>query len=202
MTRRTGRRPGASGTREAILDAARRRFADAGYRGATIRAIAADAEVDPALVHHYFGTKQELFAAVVEFPVSPSVVVERLEHVSRDEAGAQVMRTYLSVWDLPQYQDRMRILLHGAMADERSAQAMREFVVDVLLEPVVRQLGLSDPRLRALLVATQVIGLSFLRYLVPTEPIASMSSDDVVAAYGPTIQRYLTGDLDLPGAGS
>src|SRR6056297_746569 len=202
MTRRTGRRPGASGTREAILDAARRRFADAGYRGATIRAIAADAEVDPALVHHYFGTKQELFAAVVEFPVSPSVVVERLEQVSRDEAGAQVMRTYLSVWDLPQYQDRMRILLHGAMADERSAQAMREFVVDVLLEPVVRQLGLSDPRLRALLVATQVIGLSFLRYLVPTEPLASMSSDDVVAAYGPTIQRYLTGDLDLPGAGS
>lgn len=196
MSPRTGRRPGESGTRDAILQAARSRFADDGYRGATIRAIAGDAGVDPALVHHYFGSKQELFAAVVEFPVSPTVVVNRLEQASGEDAGAQLLRTFLSLWDVPEYHDRMRILMRTAMADEQSAQTIREFIIDTLLEPVACRLGAPDPRKRALLVATQTIGLSFLRYVVPTEPIASMSTDELVAIYAPTIQRYLTGDLD------
>lgn len=196
MSPRTGRRPGDSGTRDAILQTARRRFADDGYRGATIRAIAGDAGVDPALVHHYFGSKQELFATVVKFPVSPVVVADRLKQVAGDDAGAHLLRTFLSVWDVPEYQDRMRILMRTAMGDERSAQTIRDFIVDTLLEPVARRLGARDPRTRALLVATQAIGLSFLRYLVPTDPIASMSTDELVAIYAPTIQRYLTGDLD------
>ena len=193
---RTGRRPGASGTREAILAAARRRFADDGYRGATIRAIAGDAEVDPALVHHYFGTKQELFATVLDLPASPADLIERLAAVDPGEVGRRVIETFLEVWDEPARRERMKILLRTAMVDETAARMIREFVIGSLLAPVATRVGAGDAPIRATLVASQLVGFAFVRYLLEIEPLASASTDQIVEAYAPTLQRYLTGSLD------
>lgn len=197
---RTGRRPGASGTRDAILASARRRFAEDGYRGATIRAIAGDAGVDPALVHHYFGTKQELFGTVLDLPASPGDLVDRLAAAEAHEVGRRVIETFLEVWDEPTRRERMKILLRTAMVDETAARMIRGFVVESLLAPVAARLGAGDAPLRATLVASQLVGFAFVRYLLELEPLASASHEQVVAAYAPTLQRYLTGPLD--GAGS
>jgi AcrR family transcriptional regulator len=152
---RTGRRPGASGTREAILDAARRAFAGQGYQHATIRGVAELAGVDPALVHHYFGTKQELFVAAVQLPVNP---VEQLTAVLAQDP-------------------------------------------EEVLGQIAHRLGSPDARLRATLVGSQIIGLAMARYIVKVEPLASAPAAQVAAAVGPTLQRYLTGEIAAPALG-
>lgn len=192
---RTGRRSGEPRTRDAILDAARGRFAAAGYRGTTIRAIAADAAVDPALVHHYFGTKRDLFVAVIDFPVSPDVLLDTLAQSPRDEIGERIVRTFLGIWSNDEYRQRMLVLIRSAINDEDAARMVREFITGALLEPVAERIGSDRPELRASLVATQLIGFAFLRYLMEFAPLPTTPAEQLVAAYGPTIQRYLTGDL-------
>jgi AcrR family transcriptional regulator len=198
---RTGRRPGVSGTREAILDAARRAFAEHGYQHATIRGVADLAGVDPALVHHYFGTKQELFVAAVQLPVNP---VERLTAVldeDPDQAGRRMVETFLSVWDHAATQSPLLALIRSAVGDEHAAAMLREFITEEVLGQIAHRLGGADARLRATLVGSQVIGLAMARYIVKVEPLASASRTQVVAAVGPTLQRYLTGDLAAQAGG-
>jgi AcrR family transcriptional regulator len=192
---RTGRRPGVSGTREAILDAARRVFAEQGYQHATIRDVARLAEVDPALVHHYFGTKQALFVAAVQLPVNP---VEQLAVVLADEpeqVGQRLAETFLSVWDHAADRSPLLALVRSAVGDEHAAALLREFITEEVLGQVARRLGSPDARLRATLVGSQVVGLIMLRYIVKMEPLASAPAAQVAAAVGPTLQRYLTGDV-------
>jgi AcrR family transcriptional regulator len=197
---RTGRRPGVSGTREAILGAARRAFAEHGYQHATVRGVADLAGVDPALVHHYFGTKQELFVAAVQLPVNP---VEQLMAVldgDPDQAGRRMVETFLSVWDHAATQNPLLALIRSAVGDEHAAAMLREFITEEVLGQIARRLGGADARLRATLVGSQIIGLAMARYIVKVEPLASAPPTQVVAAVGPTLQRYLTGDLaDPPG---
>ncbi|HSK22434.1 MAG TPA: TetR family transcriptional regulator [Egicoccus sp.] len=195
---RTGRRPGTPDTRQAILVAARGRFAEAGYRGASIRAIAAEAGVDPALVHHYFGTKRALFAAVLEVPADPADVARRIVAAPRDEIGTAVVRTFISVWGPPERRERLRVLLASVATDPEVAGLVREFVVDALLGPVAESLEVDRPRLRATLAGSQVIGFALLAYVIGIEPLASLDAEEIVAIYAPTIQHYLTGDLDGP----
>jgi AcrR family transcriptional regulator len=198
---RTGRRPGVSGTREAILDAARRAFAEHGYQHATIRGVADLAGVDPALVHHYFGTKQELFVAAVQLPINP---VERLTAVlaeDPDEAGRRMVETFLSVWDHAADQSPLLALVRSAVGDEHAAAMLREFITEEVLGQIAHRLGSADARLRATLVGSQIIGLAMARYIVKVEPLASATPAQVVAAVGPTLQRYLTGDLADPAGG-
>jgi AcrR family transcriptional regulator len=198
---RTGRRPGISGTREAILDAARRAFAEHGYQHATIRGVADLAGVDPALVHHYFGTKQELFVAAVQLPINP---VERLTAVlaeDPDEAGRRMVETFLSVWDHAADQSPLLALVRSAVGDEHAAAMLREFITEEVLGQIAHRLGSADARLRATLVGSQIIGLAMARYIVKVEPLASATPAQVVAAVGPTLQRYLTGDLADPAGG-
>jgi AcrR family transcriptional regulator len=195
---RTGRRPGVSGTREAILDAARRAFAEHGYQHATIRGVADLAGVDPALVHHYFGTKQELFVAAVQLPVNP---IERLAAVlaeDPDQAGRRMVETFLSVWDHAATQSPLLALVRSAVGDEHAAAMLREFITEEVLGQIAHRLGGADARLRATLVGSQVIGLAMARYIVKVEPLASAPPSQIVAAVGPTLQRYLTGDLAAP----
>src|SRR5215218_8766140 len=173
---RTGRRPGVSGTREAILDAARRAFAERGYQRATIRDVARLAGVDPALVHHYFGTKQELFVAAVRLPVNP---VEQLTAVLAAQSP-------------------LLALIRSAVTDEQAAALLREFITEEVLGPIAGRLGSPDARLRATLVGSQLIGLAMARYIIRVEPLASTPSAEVAAAVGPTVQRYLTGDVSVP----
>jgi AcrR family transcriptional regulator len=197
---RTGRRPGVSGTREAILDAARRAFAEQGYQHATIRGVAELAGVDPALVHHYFGTKQQLFVSAVELPVNP---VEQLMAVlgdHPDQVGERIVEAFLSIWDHATDRSPLLALIRSAVGDERAAAMLREFITEEVLGQIARRLGSPDARLRATLVGSQLIGLAMARYIIRVEPLASAPAAEVAAAVGPALQRYLTGDVaDAPG---
>ncbi|HEV7186306.1 MAG TPA: TetR family transcriptional regulator [Blastococcus sp.] len=198
-SRRSGRRPGNPDTRDVVLAAARTAFAERGFDGATIRGIAADAGVDPALVHHYFGSKDKLFLAAVEAPADPADLLPEVLSAPRDELGAAVVRLLLKVWDGPM-QPAGLALLRSAVSNEWTAKLLREFLVAKVLRKVVSTLGF-DPDVRAArisLVASQIIGLVMARYVLRLEPLASATPDEVVAAIGPTVQRYLTGDVALP----
>ncbi|MET7805454.1 TetR family transcriptional regulator [Micromonospora chersina] len=197
MARRTGRRPGNPDTREAILTAARAAFADRGFDAASIRAIATAAGVDPALVHHYFGTKEELFRATVAIPVDPAELVPRVLAGGRDEVGERLVRTFLAVWDSPVGTAAVA-LLRSAVSNQWTARLLREFLVTQVLRRVVEQLDLdpAETPLRGALVATQIAGLAMMRYVIRLEPVASASPDTLAATIGPTVQRYLTGPLD------
>jgi AcrR family transcriptional regulator len=192
---RTGRRPGASGTREAILDAARRAFTEHGYQRATIRGVAELAGVDPALVHHYFKNKQGLFVAAVQLPVNP---VEHLTVVLAEDpgqAGQRLVGTFLAVWDHAADRSPLLALVRSAVGDEAAAAMLREFITEEVLGPVARRLGSPDATLRATLVGSQIVGLIMARYIIRVEPLASADAAVITAAVGPTVQRYLTGDL-------
>lgn len=199
MARRTGRRPGNPDTREAILTAARATFAERGFDAASIRSIATVAGVDPALVHHYFGSKEELFRATVSIPVDPAELVPRVLAGGRDEVGERLVRTFLTVWDSPVGTAAVA-LLRSAMSNQWTARLLREFLVTQILRRVVEQLDLDPAELplRGALVATQIAGLAMMRYVIYLEPVASASPDTLAATIGPTVQRYLTGPL---GAG-
>lgn len=197
MTQRTGsrgRRPGAPDTRAEILESARTLFADRGFGGTTIRAIASAAGVDPALVHHYFGTKDDLFVAALELPVDPRTILEAVAHDGLDGAGERLLRTFVGVWDDPENQLRF-LALFRRVVEPDGGLLLTEGFVPVVLGPVGQALGIDHPELRMPVVASQVIGLIMCRYVLRLEPLAAMSPDQLVATYAPTIQRYLTGPL-------
>ena len=191
---RTGRRPGVSGTREAILDAARRAFAEQGYQHATVRGVADLAGVDPALVHHYFGTKQALFVAAVQLPVNPAEQLMAVLAQDPGQAGERMVELFLSIWDHAAAQSPLLALVRSAVGDERAAAMLREFITEEVLGQLARRLGSPDARLRATLVGSQLIGLAMARYIIRVEPLASTPAAELAAAVGPTVQRYLTGD--------
>jgi AcrR family transcriptional regulator len=192
---RTGRRPGESGTQQAILDAARTAFTETGYDGATVRGIAREAGVDPALVHHYFGTKEHLFVSAMQFPIDPAVIIPALLAPGFDGLGERIVRMFLTVWDSPESSHPFIGLLRSAMTHEKSAAMMREFVTSAIFGRVTAALDVERPQLRANLVASQLMGIAFARYILRVEPLASTPTDELVPIVAPTLQRYLTGDL-------
>ena len=194
-----GRRPGAPDTRAEVLAAARTSFAEKGFRGTTIRAVAASAGVDPALVHHYFGTKDDLFVAALEMPVDPRAVLAPVVAAGPDGAGERLLRTFLSVWDDPDIQVRLLAVVRSVL-NEDDGRLLKDGFIPVVVSPVLAQLVKDRPEVRVPLVASQVLGLIVTRYLLALPPMAEMSADDVVARIGPVLQHYLTGDLggDMP----
>ncbi|GAA4716891.1 TetR/AcrR family transcriptional regulator [Phytohabitans rumicis] len=196
MARRTGRRPGNPDTREAILGAAREAFAERGFDAASIRAIATSAGVDPALVHHYFGTKEQLFKACMNFPIDPAEVFPKLLADGPDGLGERLVRTFLAIWDSPAGVPAVA-LMRSALTNEWTARLMREFVATQLIRYVLPRLDMdpAEAPLRASLVATQMAGLAMIRYVLKLQPLASAPPEVVVAAIGPTVQRYVTGDI-------
>lgn len=205
---RSGRRPGASDTKERILAAARTAFAEAGFDGATIRVIAARAGVDPALVHHYFGSKQRLFVAAMELPVDPAAVAPTLLTGDPAGVGHRIVRFVLGLWDDPATRPVMLGIVRSAASDPVAAGMLRAILAEgpfaaiiravMTEEPyasVVGPLGRADAELRATLVGSQLVGLLMARAVVAVEPLASTPAEVIVAAVGPTIQRYLVGDL-------
>ena len=203
---RTGRRAGDSGTREAILQAARAQFAEHGYDSATIRAIAAAAAVDPALVHHFYGSKESLFAAAMELPVIPSDVISAVMagHVHTDGLGAHIVRSILAVWESAEVRGAFQAMLRSALTSDKAAATLREFIAAAILRPVASVAGGTDPErtsFRASLVASQMLGLALGRYVLRFGQVAEASPEELAAAIGPTIDRYLTGDIGgLPNA--
>jgi AcrR family transcriptional regulator len=215
--RRSGRRSGDSGTREAILAAARARFAEAGYDRATIRTIAAAAGVDPALVHHYFGPKERLFAAAMKLPVVPGeVVAAALAAGTGGDGGSpgeNMLATMLAAWDVAEMRAAFLGLLRTAVASEQGVAMLREYATGVILSRVAdaaRQASAAghpgqaarppghaagEADLRATLVASQVLGLALTRYVLQLGPLAKAGNAELAAAIGPTLDRYLSGPL-------
>ncbi|MFI6129149.1 TetR family transcriptional regulator [Micromonospora sp. NPDC051141] len=195
-TRRTGRRPGNPDTREAILAAARGAFAERGFDATAIRTVAAAAGVDPALVHHYFGAKEDLFRAALAFPVDPARLLPTVLAGGPEGIGERLVRTFLEVWDSPVGAAGVA-LLRSAVSNEWTARLLREFLVTQVLRRVLDHLEVDPAELplRGGLVATQLAGLALTRYVLRLEPIAGAEPATLVAAAGPTVQRYLTGDV-------
>lgn len=200
--KRTGRRPGATLSRQAILRSAQVRFAAHGYEGASIRAIAQDAGVDAALIHHFFDTKERLFAASIHDALHPEAVVRSvLSGAGVSGTGERVVRTFLGLWEDEQTGHQMRSILRSAVSHEAAARMLREFITQEVLVPIAAATGRTHPRLRASLAASQLIGLAMTRYLVAVEPLAELERDEIVATVAPTLQRYLTGVLPAPFRG-
>ena len=190
--RRRGRpRAGESDARERIMAAAVEEFAEAGYDGATIRAIAARAGVDSALVHHHFGSKADLFGATIEAPMRPDLAVPEILAGPRDEVGERIIRYILDTWEQPEVRRRGVVLLRAAIGNKLTTPLLAGFLSRELLSRIARALDVPDAELRATLAASQVAGILIARYILRLPALAEASVDDVVSRVGPTLQRYL-----------
>jgi AcrR family transcriptional regulator len=192
---RSGRRPAASGTRRAIEEAARRQFASVGYDRTSLRSIAADAGVDPALVAYFFGSKQQLFVEVVELPFDPPRVVPIIFAGGPEAAGERLAQFLLTVLENPETRERMIGTVRAAASEPEAARIVRRLITRRVVRPVVDALGVEDAAFRASLVGSQVVGLLMTRYILAIEPLASLPAATVAAAVAPNLQRYLTGPL-------
>jgi AcrR family transcriptional regulator len=188
---RTGRRPGTPDTRDAILAVARRRFATRGYEAASLRGIAADAKVDPALLIHYFGTKEGLFTAATGLPAGLSELFAGIEDMPLPESAAFIVRSYLQLVDSDQSRNAILALVRSAVSNEKAAAMLREFLTEELLPVITRLTGHRNAPLRTSLVAAQLIGIAVLRHVLRVEPVAEASPDEIVALVAPVIEQYL-----------
>lgn len=197
--RRAGRPAGSPHNKEAILAAAHQVFAERGYDQATIRGIARAAGVDPALVHHYFGSKDALFAAALRLPFTPAEVVPELLAGGLEGLGERLVRRFLAVWaaDADGAGSAFAGLLRSAASHEGAARLMREFFTQEVLERVAQALDMPQPRLRAALAASQLVGLAWMRFLIRVEPITAADQETLVACCAPVLQRYLTEPLPV-----
>jgi AcrR family transcriptional regulator len=194
---RPGRPPGDSGTRQAILTAARSLFAELGYDKASIRAIARRAGVDPALVHHYYGTKDELLTAAVQLPGAAGQLFPAA-FTDPAHVGDTLVRAFLDLWEAPAVRDHMLALIRTALTHPAAAAILRGVVTREAMLPITTHLTLPHAQLRAELAGTHLIGLALGRYGLSLEPLASTDIDTIAAAVGPTLQRYLTDPNLLP----
>ncbi|GII52487.1 TetR family transcriptional regulator [Planotetraspora thailandica] len=189
--RRPGRRPGAADTRGEILAAARRVFAEKGFDKATIRGIAREAGVDPALVHHYFDTKDGIFVQAMQLPMDPAVALPAVLAGPREEVGERLVRFILTLTSDPQAREPVMALMRTAMAHEQAEVMIREFVTRAVLGRVAE--ALKIPPIRLEVAFAQMFGVIMMRYILKLEPLASASIDELVALLAPTIQRYVDG---------
>ncbi len=188
---RTGRRPGTPDTRDEILAVARRGFATRGYEATSLRGIAADAEVDPALLIHYFGSKEGLFTAATGFPARLSELLAGLEDIPLPEAAESLVRVYLQVVDSDQSRNAILALVRSAVSNEKAAAMLREFMTAELLPVIGRLTERENAPLRASLVVAQLVGIAVSRHVVRVPPVAGATQDEIVALVAPVIEQYL-----------
>ena len=178
-----GMRRSSEQTKAVILAAAREQFAKSGFERATIRAIAADANIDPSMVMRYFGSKDQLFAAAADFDLE----LPDLSGIDRDELGAALVDHFMNRWERDEV---LIVLLRASATNAEAAQRMRSMFATQLL-PVIASINPDGPERRAALIATQTLGLALCRYVLQLPPIVAMPRDEAVAWLGPTVQRYL-----------
>jgi AcrR family transcriptional regulator len=191
---RVGRRPGNQDTRGQIITAARHAFAAKGFAGASMRAIAAEAGVDAALIHHYFESKQQLFLATVALPLGLPGIVEEVAAGGRDDLGERLVRTVLGVWD-SELQPSLVAAVRTALTDPALTRSVGEFLTLEVVGHVLPRDKLSPEEAdrRAGLVASQILGLVIGRYVLQLPVLANRKTEDLVAEVGPTVQHYLDG---------
>jgi AcrR family transcriptional regulator len=194
--RRRGPRPDGADTRGAVLEAARARFAAHGYDGTKLRDVAADADVDVALVSYHFGSKDQLFAAAMALDVNPARLVEELTRDGVDGLGERLLRRLLELLDGDRGTPFVG-LVRSAATNEQAATLLREFVEREVLVRLAGAIESPEPKLRAALIGSQIVGVVMARYVVRIGPLAGADREVLVAAIGPTLQRYLTGDVAI-----
>jgi AcrR family transcriptional regulator len=199
--RRSGRRPGPSDTREAILAAASRHFAQHGYDRASLRSIAGEAGVDQKLIAHFFGSKRQLFVAAVGLPFNPGEVLPEILAGDADSIGERLAAFLVDVLEQPELHRRLTGVVRAAASEPEVARMLREFLTRELFGPAAEILGTEDGPFRANLVGSQIVGLVMARYVIAIDPLASMPPNAVAAAVAPTLERYLLGPLVGPGEG-
>jgi AcrR family transcriptional regulator len=192
--KRTGRRPGATDTREQIAVAARALFAELGYERTSFRRIAAAADVDPALVVHYFGSKDELFRQVMALPPAIAAALERVADGPRETVGRRLAELIVGALENPASRTVVLGRIRCATTHPDAAALVRETVTRDL-HGLASALTDDRPDERAVLVGVQVVGIALARYVVLVEPLASMSVEDVVELTAPTFQHYLVEPL-------
>ncbi|OBB92845.1 TetR/AcrR family transcriptional regulator [Mycolicibacterium peregrinum] len=193
--KRPGRPAGPSDKRERILTSARELFARNGIDKTSIRSIASDAGVDAALVHHYFGTKTQLFAAAIHIPIDPMTVISRLKEVPVDQIGHTLPSILLPLWDSEigkGFVATLRSILAG-----NDVSLVRSFLQDIIIGEIGPRVDNppGSSRIRIQFVASQLVGVAMARYILELEPFATLPADQIAETIAPTLQRYLTGDL-------
>lgn len=188
-----GRRSGGGDTRAEILDVARGLFAAKGYDGTSVRGVAREAGVDPALVHHYFDGKPGLFSEVVGVPAGIEEQITAAVAGPHEGAGERVVRTFLRVWDGPEGRDRFRALVGAVASHEEAAHLLRDFVSRSILRSLAHIFGDEDvlPDLAVAAVGAQLVGMALLRYLLEVPPMADADPEEIVAVLAPPIQALL-----------
>lgn len=189
---RRGRRPAGDDTRASIVEVARSSFAAKGYDRASLRGIAREAGVDPALVHHYFkGGKAELFAETLAVPINPAALVDRIIAGDPARLGWRVIETFLAVWDAPERRESLVALIRSSMTSDDSARMLREYLGREIFGRIASAGNAPDPQRRGELAASQVVGMAVMRYVVKLPVLAAASDEQIIADLGPVLQHYL-----------
>jgi AcrR family transcriptional regulator len=194
--RRRGRPPRTESgdTRDRILVTAREEFSERGYEKTSVRGIAKAAGVDPALVHHYFGTKEQVFEAAIEVAFAPALrAPEAIGDAPLDEVGERLTRFILGLWENPATRTPLLAIVRSAVNNETAAAVFRRLIAAQLLRRVAAQVGLPDAELRVELAAAQLVGCAMLRYVMKVEPLASADPEQLIARLAPVVQGHLTG---------
>jgi AcrR family transcriptional regulator len=183
----------APATRDRILDAAREEFSERGYEKTSVRGIAKAAGVDSALVHHYFGTKEQVFEAAIEGAFAPALAAPTaVEDGPLDTVGERLTRFLLGIWENPTTRTPLLAIVRSAVNNESAAAVFRRLVAAQLLRRIAGRLDLPDAELRAELAAAQLVGVAMLRYVIKVEPLASADVERIVERVAPVVQGHLT----------
>ncbi|MET7289147.1 TetR family transcriptional regulator [Streptomyces sp. NPDC005573] len=194
--RRRGRpsRAEATDTRDRILAAAREEFSERGYEKTSVRGIAKTAGVDPALVHHYFGTKEQVFEAAIEVAFAPALSApEAVAEGPVDAVGERLTRFVFGIWENPTTRAPLLAILRSAVNNDTAAAVFRRLVSSQLLRRIAAQVDLPDAELRAELAGAQLVGTAMLRYVIKVEPLASADLEQIIARVAPVVQGHLAG---------
>lgn len=197
--RPAGSRTGQSPARDRILEAARRQFSEGTYAATTVRAIAAEAGVNPALVNHHFGGKRYLFAAALRLPPHLREQVAALVRTDAGDMGENLVRLFLELWQAPASGAPLAAMIRSVFSDSEASNALGSFFAAEMIGPVVAACGHDQPHLRISLAASHLLGLAGARHVLGTTPLAGADTEHLVACVGPVVQHYLTGHLPSPG---
>jgi AcrR family transcriptional regulator len=188
---RSGRRPGSPETREHIVTVARRAFGARGYDATSLRSIAAEAEVDPGLLIHYFGTKEGVFRAALEITIRPDQLFAGLEDLGSREVAEHIVRRYLSMLDRAEARDVVMGLVRSAVSNEHAADMLRDLLIAGVLTSLTPLIAKPNATLRASLIVAQLIGIAMLRHVARAEQVVRATDEELVELVGPAIEQYL-----------
>ncbi|MET9851117.1 TetR family transcriptional regulator [Streptomyces ossamyceticus] len=196
--RRRGRPPrgeaaDAPAARDRILAAAREEFSERGYDKTSVRGIAKAAGVDSALVHHYFGTKEQVFEAAITLSFAPAVEAPRaVEEGPLDTVGERLTRFFFGVWENPATRTPLLAIVRSAVNNDTAAAVFRRIVAAQVLRRIAGRLDVADAELRAELAAAQLVGIAMIRYVIKVEPLASADPEQIIRRVAPVVQAHLT----------